>query len=707
MVEDSYTPGGSNDDVPAQSMTKPEPPSGVAASLPGGSVASVGSDSEAASVFPGERQRFQDLDCSAHEGIGSLPSKQKGELEDVAAHHGMHRPVSVQNTDEAQDGPTAEMLGSNGWDSDRNNAAWWLWHQHCTAMAAMAQGCGLGRAGAAFHSGGNNEIGGQLWGESAGASQWAACDDSRAAWSYWPGYVPDAVHAQLRDAGAVAALPQMGMFAGNEGIATADASLGGALDMASVDRSGQWPEFENDKTALELLKRMKADTAAGHGEALIGDGGQDRASMATAATKEFAEVPSNEGATVEDIASAVQQFLAGEDVECASSDNEQAEEGTASATNLNSISDSPVAVPDAEATSRHDNTISEAATSLHPESCMFGSHQPNFPSPEDAQDFLDVLRRRALPAEISDERLPQVQQMLLQCVMGLYQDRIKPVQHVLRKRLQETCPFEIAAKALLPLCSREPTLYRILPPFLGEQPVVLLVEEPMWFAGWVDVEGPDDNYSDDVWKSLEQYLCEHAVRFHAQPHQAACELRDLNLPFLQQLSLAEIEHVVRLCIGHRTLLVLVEDQQGLCLVTTRKLGESDGNAGKAPANTGTDSDTGVAKDGLASTTPNSTKHASDTIVDRDDLAVVLLQLMQRYPEGVSLSLLKQSVQIHCGRNLNEATFGCTKLVEVFKLQPLQQIFLLEHVQSRNEIIVRPPRTSQIPQHIWQKFYLCR
>merc|ERR1719218_503365 len=78
--------------------------------------------------------------------------------------------------------------------------------------------------------------------------------------------------------------------------------------------------------------------------------------------------------------------------------------------------------------------------------------------------------------------------------------------------------------------------------------------------------------------------------------------------------------------------------------------------------------------------------------------------MARYPDGVSLSLLKQHISSHCKRSLNEASFKCSKLAEVFKMPPLNTIFPLEQVPNRNEIIVRPPNAEAIPNNIWQKYY---
>mmetsp|Transcript_12282 Transcript_12282/g.37932 ORF Transcript_12282/g.37932 Transcript_12282/m.37932 type:complete len:320 (-) Transcript_12282:111-1070(-) len=253
-------------------------------------------------------------------------------------------------------------------------------------------------------------------------------------------------------------------------------------------------------------------------------------------------------------------------------------------------------------------------------------------------------------------------------------------------------------QALLPLCAREPEQYRILPPMNGEQPVILLVQEPRWFDGWVDVEAPEGNYSEDVWEAFTAFLRDDGVSLPSQPYQAALELRQRNLPHLQKLALGELEHIVRLGLGRRHLLshhgdVLRPGRVVRSLATARP--RTDAQARPTCE---------AIKPRGAGTIVTTEGAAPGDITDRDDLTVVLLQLMQKFPDGVSLSLMKHHVQSHCQRNLNEAVFKCSKLAEVFKLAPLKEIFPLEQVPSRNEIIVKPPTLSAIPQHIWQHFY---
>ena len=55
--------------------------------------------------------------------------------------------------------------------------------------------------------------------------------------------------------------------------------------------------------------------------------------------------------------------------------------------------------------------------------------------------------------------------------------------------------------------------------------------------------------------------------------------------------------------------------------------------------------------------------APDGSTSKEDVTEVLQDLMQQFPDGLSLSLMKQHVRVRCGRNLslNEAACGCSKL----------------------------------------------
>ena len=175
-------------------------------------------------------------------------------------------------------------------------------------------------------------------------------------------------------------------------------------------------------------------------------------------------------------------------------------------------------------------------------------------TPEGVQDFLKVLRRRALPVAVAGEQKAKLEQLISACVRSLYTDRIRPVQSVVQRRLRERACGEEGIQALLPLCARDVDQYRILPPVHGEQPVILLAAEPRDFGGWIDVEAAEGGYSQDVWDAFSAFLSDESPALPGQPYQAALELRERSLPRLRGLSLAELEHVVRLALGNRRLL---------------------------------------------------------------------------------------------------------------------------------------------------------
>jgi len=309
------------------------------------------------------------------------------------------------------------------------------------------------------------------------------------------------------------------------------------------------------------------------------------------------------------------------------------------------------------------------------------SGAPLAPSPEGMQDFLNVLRRRALPAQISDESLPRVQEMLLHCIMDCYRDRVKPVQSVVQRRLRENRGGEAIAQALLPLCAREPDRYRIVPPMHGEQPVVLLMNEPPWFAGWFDCESPETNndlwptgLSGVAWQGLRQFLSDSANCLPVQPHEAALQLHQQNLPFLQNHSVTDIESIVRSCLARQW---LTDGGPENCLrpagctlnsgETNAKAGTNNANAeveATSPAETGCE----ASAEADAKKDEDSLKHDSDMGEDQDDVAVGLLKLMQRFPDGITLSLLKKHhIETRCGHDLSEEAFSCTTLAKVFNL----------------------------------------
>ena len=81
----------------------------------------------------------------------------------------------------------------------------------------------------------------------------------------------------------------------------------------------------------------------------------------------------------------------------------------------------------------------------------------------------------------------------------------------------------------------------------------------------------------------------------------------------------------------------------------------------------------------------------------EDLAVGVLKVLEEFPQGLLLSQVKPHLQSKCSVSLSEASFGCSKLQEVFRMPPLDKIFPMEVVPDRNEILIKAPDKSVIPE----------
>lgn len=588
------------------------------------------------------------------------------------------------------------------------------------------------------------------WPPGAGATPWS--DPGAASWpgwgdaSTWPPAAPTPGEDALTHIAAAAAAAAGAAATGYPGAPSGAAVSPAALDLSSA--FGQDAPADANSYALEVLEQMKGEASKLQAE---GDGEAEPLSNASDVAPELDE----EGQALrEDISSAVAQFLAGDDGFNSDSDaGEEMEPPTAmdaspsaSSAALELASTPPPAQSEAQAPGApcpppreappppqgqpqapppaargppsHLASAALAAAGLMPTPAPFGQTNPpaeqppasaeqvNGPTPEGVQDFLNVLRRRALPAEVTEEKRKSISTVICSCVTSLYRDRIRPVQSNVQRRLRERTCSDAVVQALLPICAREPETYRIQPPMGNRLPVILLAKEPRWFEGFVDTEAPEGTYSPEAWEALTTFLSDDHVSLPSNPYQAAMDLRQLNLPHLQNLALGEIEHMVRLSMGKRRLLTFHGDNLKPAravrhMDAREKLARLKAEAEEAKISRGTKGNSAAIKGDVAH------PYQEGEITDRDDLAVVLLQLMQRFPDGVSLSLMKQHVQSHCKRSLNEAAFKCSKLAEVFKLSPLSSIFPLEQVPNRNEIIVRPPKMNAVPSHIWQKFYVLK
>jgi len=328
---------------------------------------------------------------------------------------------------------------------------------------------------------------------------------------------------------------------------------------------------------------------------------------------------------------------------------------------------------------------------------------PTGPSPEGAQDFLNVLRRRALPAEITEEKRLQLRSVISQCVVSLYHDRIRPTQNNLQRRLREERCSDATAQAILSLCAREPDLYRILPPMHGEQPVILLLQEPAWFKGWIDVEAPVDAYGQDVWDAFNHFIHDDTLSLPGQPYQAALVLRQRlrSHAQLSLLSLGELEHIVRLSLGKLRLLSHHGDSLKPVRVVQQLAAQNRFASPKVGKETPEPTRVGkvVATPPTAVPTVTAAPKAipeeipQSEITDQDDAGVALLQLMRNFPEGISLSQMKHHMKAYCQRSSEEPpSFKSPKLLEVFKLMPGSQT-------QEQENIVKPPLAKN---PVWSK-----
>ncbi|CAK0841531.1 unnamed protein product, partial [Prorocentrum cordatum] len=251
------------------------------------------------------------------------------------------------------------------------------------------------------------------------------------------------------------------------------------------------------------------------------------------------------------------------------------------------------------------------------------------PVPPGAKAFAQALRRRPLPAELTEERQQELGDVVFNCVAALYEDRIRPVLGAVQRRLREVLtaagwqrgPLEADVQAMVLLCARDGR-FALDPPMLGDPPVVRLAEEPAFFRGWVDVEAPEDTYKQSMWDAFSAFLVGTGgaapVSLPSDPHAAAQELHRRQLAFFRGLALGEVEHVVRLAIGRRRLLCYLGDtlRSGRMVKASPHKEASKGKV-----------------DGVS----------RGDIRDVEDLVLVLLSVMEKFPDGLPLSLLKQNI----------------------------------------------------------------
>jgi len=258
--------------------------------------------------------------------------------------------------------------------------------------------------------------------------------------------------------------------------------------------------------------------------------------------------------------------------------------------------------------------------------------------------------------------------MLLSAIESLYTDRIKPMSNYVKGRLKEkSCPEDVI-KNFVDLYAEHPDLFTV-----SSDEAFLLVNEPTWFKGWVDIDSSQDPYPEEMWEGFAQFLDgEHT--FAGGRYGMARELIQRDLPFLAGLSLGEVCHIVQLAIQHRRLIVYHRKMlKPIRVVLAQPAATPEvGNEGK-------------------------------DISDMDDLCVVLFRMLANHPQGLRLCRLKQMIKHDFSRQLSEMSFRCTKLIELFGTEPLSGTFVLDTESDGKSIYVRLGNPETFSLHVKQLY----
>eukprot|EP00434_Breviolum_minutum_P033887 symbB.v1.2.029981.t1/scaffold3334.1/size71796/3 len=217
--------------------------------------------------------------------------------------------------------------------------------------------------------------------------------------------------------------------------------------------------------------------------------------------------------------------------------------------------------------------------------------------------------------------------MLISTLESLYEDRIKPMANYIKGRLKERSVPDIIVKSFEDLYTQHPDLFEVQNPKSGEETTIYFHKPPTWFKGWIDIDSPDDPYDESMWKELAKYL-DGERTFAGGRYGMARELMQRNLALLGPYSLGEVCHIVQLAIQHRR---------------------------RGPADTA----------------------EGEEIKDMDDLTMVLFRMLLHHPSGIRLCRMKQMIKHEFQRKLSEMAFQCTKLIELFNQEPLNETFVLD------------------------------
>jgi len=96
--------------------------------------------------------------------------------------------------------------------------------------------------------------------------------------------------------------------------------------------------------------------------------------------------------------------------------------------------------------------------------------------------------------------------------------------------------------------------------------------------------------------------------------------------------------------------------------------------------------------------PKNDETSGEDIKDVDDLCLVLFRMLIHNPQGLRLCRLKQMIKREFCRKLSEMSFQCTKLIELFNIELLSSIFILDTENDGKSIYVRLGNPDEFDAH---------
>lgn len=272
----------------------------------------------------------------------------------------------------------------------------------------------------------------------------------------------------------------------------------------------------------------------------------------------------------------------------------------------------------------------------------------------------ESTKRAELDSELRRMGKDKVCELVKSTLESLYKDRIRPLANYVRGRFKEKASGSCAdsvVRSCVDVCRQHPDLCTVENGATAEEATILLVTEPPWFKGWIDIDSTDDPYDESLWKDFEAFL-ETGPEFAGGRYGMARQLAQRELPFLKDRTLGEICHIVQLAVQHRKIIIY-----------DRKILKSAALA-------------------LTMTSDKDGADASDLkeITDMNQLSDVLMKILrEKQPKGIRLDRMKNEIK-QTGHSLNTKRFQCPKLIELFGLEPLKSTFQMDQEGDRKSVV---------------------